>query len=254
MYPILLDWGPITLHTYGLMAALGFLAGYALTAHRAKRGGLSSALVGDALTPLVIGGIVGARIFYVVFHATEFSGAWLDTLKIWQGGLMWQGGFFGALAALAVFARQKKVPFLMLADLFAPAVALGQAVGRIGCLFAGCCYGRACARPWAITFRHPESLAPTATPLHPTQLYDMGFNLLIVGILLWSDRSNQPRPPGRLAGLYLILAGLARLTVEPFRADDRGIGVGIFSATGLMALALVVGGLILFYYRRPQHE
>lgn len=253
MFPILFEWGPLRLHTYGLMAAIGFLAGYALASWRARRAGsavLSPTLVSDALTPLVIGGIVGARIFYVVFHATEFSGAWVDTLKIWQGGLMWQGGFLGALTALAVFARKKNVPFLVLADLLAPSVALGQAVGRIGCLFAGCCYGRACDRPWAITFQHPESLAPTGTPLHPTQLYDMGLNLLIAGILLLADRPDRHRRPGRLAGLYLVLAGCARLAVEPFRADDRGIGVSLFSATGLVALGLVLSGLILFYFRR----
>lgn len=271
MYPILFHLGPITLHTYGLMAALGFLAGYALASRRAKQAGLPSSLVGDALTPLVISGIAGARFFYVVFHGSEFSGAWLDTLKIWQGGLMWQGGFLGALLALAVFARRKKVPFFVLADLFAPAVALGQAVGRIGCLFAGCCFGHGCAWPWAITFRHSESLAPVGVPLHPTQLYDAGLNLLICFILIrvpWiktlGPTSALQGPtksgetgffrPGRVAGLYLILAGLARLAVEPFRADARGAGLGLFSATGLVALGLVLAGtgLTLWTYRRAK--
>jgi phosphatidylglycerol:prolipoprotein diacylglycerol transferase len=267
MYPILLHWGPITLHTYGLLAALGFLAGYALATRRAKQAGLPSSLVGDALTPLVISGIVGARIFYVVFHGSEFAGAWLDTLKIWQGGLMWQGGFLGALTALAVFARNKKVPFWLLADLFAPAVALGQAVGRVGCLFAGCCFGHGCALPWAITFRHSESLAPLGMPLHPTQLYDAGLNLLICLVLTsvpWGKPIGSVSPPqpsqnfgenkfigsGRIAGLYLVMAGLARLAVEPFRADARGAGVGLFSATGLVAIGLVIGGMFLFFYRR----
>lgn len=271
MYPILFHWGPITLHTYGLLAALGFLAGYALASRRAKQAGLPSSLVGDALTPLVISGIVGARIFYVVFHGSEFAGAWLDTLKIWQGGLMWQGGFLGALTALAVFARNKKVPFWLLADLFAPAAALGQAVGRVGCLFAGCCFGHGCTLPWAITFRHSESLAPVGVPLHPTQLYDAGLNLLICFILLrvpWgkpigSVSANQASQKsgentfigsGRIAGLYLVMAGLARLAVEPFRADARGTGVGLFSATGLVALGLVLAGtgLTLWTYRRAK--
>ncbi|MBP9128069.1 MAG: prolipoprotein diacylglyceryl transferase [Elusimicrobia bacterium] len=271
MYPILFHLGPITLHTYGLLAALGFLAGYALATRRAKQAGLSPSLVGDALTPVVVSGILGARIFYVVFHGSEFSGAWLDTLKIWQGGLMWQGGFLGALSALVIFARRKKVPFLFLADLFAPAAALGQAVGRIGCLFAGCCFGHGCAFPWAVTFRHSESLAPLGVPLHPTQLYDAGLNLLICFVLIrvpWGKPIGSSSPPqpsqkseaikfigsGRIAGLYLILAGLARLAVEPFRADARGAGIGLFSATGLVALAIVFAGtgLTLWTYRRTK--
>lgn len=255
MHPILFHWGPFTLHTYGLFAALGFLAGYGLANATAKRRGLPPSLVGDALVPLLLGGILGARIFYVIFHGAEFSGVWLDTLKIWQGGLMWQGGFLGGIVALTIFVQRRKIPFLSLADAFAPAVALGQAVGRIGCLFAGCCYGKICDLPWAITFHNSESLAPTGQALHPTQLYDAGLDLLITAILLALSHTRWANQNGRLTALYLILAGTARLAVEPFRADARGVGLGIFSATGLIALGLIFAGLILiltFQNRKTQ--
>ncbi len=245
MHPILFRWGPITLHTYGLFAALGFLAGYGLANGMAKRRGLSPSIVGDALVPLLVGGIGGARIFYVLFHRSEFAGAGWDALKIWQGGLMWQGGFLGGVAALAIFVYRRKISFLSLADLFAPAVALGQAVGRVGCLFAGCCYGKMCDLPWAITFRNAESLAPTGQALHPTQLYDAGLNLLITAILLALSRTGWANHRGRLTALYLVLAGGARLAVEPFRADARGSGLGIFSATGLVAIGLILTGTIM---------
>lgn len=245
MYPILFRWGPFTLHTYGVFAALGFLAGYGLANTTAKQRGLPPALVGDALLPLLLGGILGARIFYVIFHSAEFAGMWLDTLKIWQGGLMWQGGFLGGVTALALFVGRRKITFLSLADTFAPAVALGQAVGRVGCLFAGCCYGKTCDLPWAITFHNAESLAPTGQALHPTQLYDAGLDLLITAILLALSRTRWANPHGRLTALYLILAGIARLAVEPFRADARGTGLGIFSATGLVAIGLTLTGTIM---------
>jgi phosphatidylglycerol:prolipoprotein diacylglycerol transferase len=254
MYPILFAWGPFTLHTYGLFAAMGFLGGYALANALAKRRGLPPAITGDALLPLLIGGIGGARLFYVVFHAAEFSGQWMDTLKIWQGGLMWQGSFLGGAGALALFARRRKVPFLLLADLFAPAAALGQAVGRLGCLFAGCCFGRVCDRAWAITFHHPESLAPTGQALHPTQLYDAGLNILICGLLIVMSRTAWSDKNGRTTGLYLLLAGAARLAVEPFRADARGTGIGIFTATGLLALGLMIAGTGTIFVLRSRRS
>lgn len=249
MHPILFRWGPFALHTYGLFAALGFLAGYGLATHIARKKGFSPALIGDALVPLLIGGILGARIFYVIFHWAEFTGLWLDTVKIWQGGLMWQGGFLGGVLALAIFVRRRKIPFLVLSDIFAPAVALGQAVGRVGCLFAGCCYGKACALPWAITFSNPESLAPTGQALHPTQLYDAGLDLIITAILLTiqAGKVRERVRPGQISALYLILAGCARLAVEPFRADARGTGWGLFSATGLVAIGILMAGTVLFF-------
>lgn len=165
---------------------------------------------------------------------------------------MWQGDFLGGTLALALFVRQRKIPFLSLADIFAPAAAIGQAVGRIGCLFAGCCYGRACDLPWAITFHNAESLAPTGQALHATQLYDAGLDLLITAILLAAFRTRWSNKNGRLTGLYLIFAGAARLAVEPFRADARGTGWWIFSATGLVAIGLVLTGtgLMLALRRR----
>ncbi|MBL8022869.1 MAG: prolipoprotein diacylglyceryl transferase [Elusimicrobia bacterium] len=254
MYPVLFHWGPFSLHTYGLFAAFGFLAGYGIASAMARRREISPAVVGDALFPLLLGGLLGARLFYVLFHGAEFSGQWLDTLKIWQGGLMWQGGFLGALVAFALFLRRRRLPFLPMTDIFAPAVAVGQALGRIGCLFAGCCFGRTCDLPWAITFHHAESLAPTGQPLHPTQLYDAGLNLLLAAFLLILSKSPWSSRAGRLTGVYLLLAGAARLGVEYFRADARGTGLGIFSATGLVAIGLTIAGSLLLISLRTRQK
>jgi phosphatidylglycerol:prolipoprotein diacylglycerol transferase len=218
----------------------------------ARKRGVSPTLVGDALVPLLLGGIIGARLFYGIFHSSEFAGQWFDLFKIWQGGLMWQGGFLGGALSLTLFVRKRKIPFLNLSDIFAPGVALGQAVGRVGCLFAGCCYGRVCDWPWAITFHNAESLAPTGLPLHPTQLYDAGLDLLITFILTTLFRTIWARRPGRVTALYLVLAGAARLTVESFRADARGTGLGIFSATGLVALGIILAGSIMIFALRDR--
>ncbi|MBK8575536.1 MAG: prolipoprotein diacylglyceryl transferase [Elusimicrobia bacterium] len=115
-------------------------------------------------------------------------------------------------------------------------------MGRIGCLFAGCCFGKTCDLPWAITFHNAESLAPTGQALHPTQLYDAGLNLVITALLLRLSKTGWAKQSGQTTGLYLLLAGLARLAVEPFRADARGTGLGIFSATGLVAIGLIIAG------------
>lgn len=243
MYPILFRVGDFVLHTYGLFVAVGFLAGLAVAAAAAKRAGFSKDLVNDAGLPLLAGGLAGARLFYVLFHAGEFAGAPGDVFKVWRGGLMWQGGLLGGVVAGILYFRRKKVPWGTAADVFAPGVALGQAFGRIGCFFAGCCYGAACRWPWAVTFRAPDSLAPQGVPLHPTQLYDAVSNVIIAGLLwAWGRRSGFSAGRGRLAFAYLALASAARLMMEAFRDDARGV-LGSWTATTVMATALLVAGV-----------
>lgn len=243
MHPILFRWGDLALHTYGAFAAIGFLAGLGLAGRQGRRAGLGGSAVGDAGAALLLGGLLGARLFYVLFHLSEFQEA-MEVVKIWRGGLMWQGGLLGGTLAGVLHFRRRGISLAMAADVLAPGIALGQAFGRVGCFFAGCCHGAACAKPWAVTFRSPESLAPIGVPLHPTQLYDAGFNVLIAFLLVWiSDRPAFRAGRGRVAWLYLTLASAARLAVEPFRADARGAGIGDWSATALIAAGFFAVGL-----------
>lgn len=242
MFPVLFRVGGFALHTYGLFVAVGFLAGLAAAGAAAKRAGCSKDLVNDAGLPLLAGGLLGARLFYVLFHAGEFAGAPADIFKVWRGGLMWQGGLLGGVLAGILYFRRKKVPLGTAADVFAPGLALGQAFGRIGCFFAGCCYGATCRWPWAVTFRAPDSLAPRGVPLHPTQLYDALSNFLIAGLLwTWGRKSEFSSGRGRLAFAYLALASAARLGMEAFRDDARGV-LGPWTATTVLAAALLIAG------------
>ncbi len=252
MFPVLFHWKFLTLHTYGLFAALAFLSGSFFTGRWGRRWGVDPAAVSDATVAMLLGGLAGARLLYVGVHFSEFAAAPLDVFKIWRGGLMWHGCLLGGGAAGFFQARRKGWGIGLFADVFAPAVALAQAVGRTGCFFAGCCYGRACGRPWAVTFRNPDGLAPTGLPLHPTQLYDAGLNGLIFGALIFLAGHPRFRPgSGRSAALYLALAALARLAVEPFRGDDRGILFGAVSATQVIAAGFAVGALWFLAARRP---
>lgn len=242
MHPVLARFGDFALHTYGLFAAIGFIAGLALAAAGGPRAGVPKTVVQDAGAPLLLGGLLGARLFYVFFHAGEFAGAPLEVLRVWRGGLMWQGGLLGGVLAGVVYFRRKKIPLGAAADLLAPGVALGQAFGRIGCFFAGCCYGAVCRWPWAVTFHAPDSLAPRGVPLHPTQLYDAAANFFIAAALwFWGRRPGFAGGRGRLAFGYLALASAARLGMEAFRDDARGL-LGPFNATTVLAVVLLLLG------------
>jgi len=151
---------------------------------------------------ILLSSLVGARLLYVIQNFSLFSDHPLDMFKIWNGGLVFYGGFILALVAAMVYVKYKKFDLWPTADLLAPAIALGHAVGRLGCLFAGCCYGKTCDLPWAITFSDPESLAPLGIPLHPTQLYAVFSNLIIFGLLLAMDKKSAFA--GRLFWLYIL--------------------------------------------------
>ncbi len=241
MWPILLKVGPVTLHTYGLLVALGFFAGYAWLLKQSRRNGLSAEIATDLVWVLLLSGILGARLLYVLFHWRYYLDAPLDILKLWQGGLVWSGGLLCAMAAGALWLKRRNMSLLLAADLAAPAAALGHAVGRLGCFAAGCCYGRPSDLPWAVTFRHPETLAPANTPLHPSQLYESGLNLLLFAVL--ASAGGKPALAlgrGRLAVLYLALYGVLRFLVELFRGDDRGPVFASLTSTQWVAVACVL--------------
>jgi phosphatidylglycerol:prolipoprotein diacylglycerol transferase len=135
------------------------------------------------------------------------------------------------------------------ADLFAPGIALGHVIGRFGCLLAGCCYGRPTSMPWAVTFTDPVAAAnvgtPLGIPLHPTQLYDAGAELLILVVLLATERKGRPFP-GRTFWLYILLYGISRFIIEFFRGDDRGMILGVSTSqfVSLVAIPLAVAVLL----------
>ncbi|WDP88762.1 MAG: prolipoprotein diacylglyceryl transferase [Desulfobacter sp.] len=220
MYPILLEIGSLKLYTYGLFLALGFMTAIWFTKRNARFYGISHQTVSDLFFAILVSAIVGARLLYVGINFKDYQNNFLEMFKIWNGGLVFFGGFIASVAAAVIFCRIRKLEVWKTADVLAPGLALGHAVGRFGCFFAGCCYGRACDLPIAVTFSHPESLAPLHTALHPTQLYMVGTNFVLFLILLAIQR--RKRFTGMVFLSYVMLYSLFRAVVEFFRGDFRG--------------------------------
>ena len=235
MHPILCQIGPLTIYSYGVMLAAAALVCAFLLSRGAVKAGIRRETVYDLVFWVVLGGIIGARIFYIVISWGYFADNPLEMLMINRGGLAWQGGFAGGLLAGLWFARSRKLPLPKLLDLSAPYIALGQSIGRMGCFFNGCCYGK----PWAfgLFFQGHE------TPLHPTQLYETAGLFFIFTVLKIAQR--HPHPPGMVFVFYLWLAAIERFTVEFFRADHDTLWLGL-SLFQYIALAIFIAGIAVF--------
>lgn len=253
MFPDLFSIGPLTVHTYGLFVALGFAAGIAVTVKLGKDRNIPAQQVMDMAFVMIFWAIVGSRLLYVFMNVSYFRDHPLDALKIWQGGLVFSGGVLAAAPAIAWYLRRRPLSFWAAGDLWAPALSLGQAVGRIGCFMAGCCYGKPTELPWGAVFTHPHSLAPPGVALHPTQLYSAlaGFAIFAVLLFLYNRRRFQ----GQVFVWYLILHSNARLLMERFRADDRGFIPGTeMTLTQLVAFFILVAAIVALFLLKPGRD
>ena len=199
MHPVLISIGPLKVYAFGFMLALSFLFAIVISTRRAKKFGLDPQHLLDLSVYVIVAGVLGARLLYVVFHLNEYESI-LDVFALWQGGATLYGGILLAIFASVWFARRKKINFLLLVDVIAPSLALGIMLTRVGCFMSGCCYGEATDLPWGVTFP-PESaagyycqqLAATAghpVSLHPTQLYASLYALAILVFLLVRRKKN----------------------------------------------------------------
>jgi phosphatidylglycerol---prolipoprotein diacylglyceryl transferase len=250
MHPDLFSIGPLTVHTYGLFVALGFASAIALTIKLGKDEGVPPQKVMDIAFVGIVWAIVGSRFFYVLLNPQYYIRNPLDIFKLWQGGLVFSGGLVVAVPALIWYLRRRGMPVTATADLMAPGLALGQGIGRIGCFFAGCCYGRPSDMPWSVVFTNPESLAPLHTPIHPTQLYAAGGGLLLFAVLL-VIRSKKTFN-GQVFVWYMILHSILRLIEEKFRGDFRGLVPGTdMTVTQLLTLVVLTGSVVALYLLKP---
>jgi len=238
MHPILLKIGPLTVYSYGVMVALGFgLAAY-LAARRAASFGMRSEDVLDLVIYLVIGGIAGARLLYVALNAGYFARHPGEVCSITQGGLAFHGGLAADIAVAVFYARARKIPFWNIADLLAPYLALGQAIGRIGCFLNGCCYGIEARRlPWGVAF--PGS----GVPRHPTQLY-ASFILLLLFLVL-RERQDRRRFGGEVFIAYCGLYAFQRFFVEFLRGDTPRILFGM-NLPQVLSLGMFAVSVLLY--------
>ncbi len=254
MHPDLFTIGPVTLHTYGLFVAMGFFVGLWITTRLGKKEGITAQQVMDMGFVIIVSAIIGSRALYVLMNAHYFTRAPLDMLKIWEGGLVFSGGIIGVVLTMLWYIKRHGLALGKIADLWAPGMAIGQAIGRIGCFMAGCCYGRPTDVPWAVTFTNPKCLAPLHEPLHPTQLYASisGFIIFLVVYLLYRKRKYE----GQVFLWVLIMHSTARLAMERFRGDNRGLFLGSnVTMTQLVAiLILVISVGILFVVKTRRKE
>ncbi len=234
MHPVLLQIGSLKIYSYGVFVAIGFLAALWVSGREIARQGLDREKFLDMGFWVVLSAIAGARIFHVLVYWREYAEAPGEILKLWNGGLVFYGGFLAAVAVCVVFLRRNRMPFLTVADASSLGIVLGLAFGRLGCTAAGCCYGKPTTLPWAITFTDPGCLAPLDVPLHPTQIYESMGSFAIFGFL-YATR-DRFRTPGMRFWTMLILYGAARAFFEIFRDDPRGF-VGPFSESQVVSAA-----------------
>lgn len=252
MHPIAFHFGQYAVHWYGVMMALAFVAGLWTASRRGLRGGFAPEKILDLGPWLIIGGLVGARAFYV---ATYWQEAFADKpvseiFMIQHGGLVFYGGFIGASVACVAYARLKRLPLWKLADVLAPSIALGYVFGRFGCFLNGCCYGRVCTLPWAIHFSTDHETYGLS--LHPTQIYDALLSLGLYALLAnWYRRKKFD---GQVLSIYLICYAFTRSLVEYFRGDysARHIHAGLTPAHWISILILTTGLALYGLLRRSQ--
>ncbi len=247
MHPILFQVGPLKIFSYGFFVACGFFLALRLVVSQTERNGIDKKIVYDLGFYILLSGILGSRFFYIILNLNEYLAHPLSILYFWEGGLFFHGGLIVALIAAIIFVKRKKLNLGKIADIFAPGLALGYVFGRIGCFFAGCCYGKETNLPWAVTFHHLQSLAPTNISLHPTQLYSAGTNAILF-LYLWR-RKNKPHYSGELFWQYLLGYSGTRLIIEFFRADERGIIFGL-PFTQVLSLGIFLVAIFIQWRKR----
>jgi phosphatidylglycerol:prolipoprotein diacylglycerol transferase len=230
MHPLICKIGPFPIYSFGVAMAVAVILCAYLLAAEAKRKGIDVDVIFDLVFWVVVSGIIGARIFFIVLNVEYFWEYPAEIFQVQNGGIAWQGGLIGGIVAGLIFIRKKKSPLWPTLDMAAPYLALGQAVGRVGCFFNGCCYGK--EFEWGIYFPVHDAT------LHPAQLYDsLGLVLIFVILRILQDKWNKP---GQIFISYLVLASTLRFCVEFVRADHQTLilGLSIFQVVTILVVSV----------------
>lgn len=244
----LLTIGPFTLYGYGLMIAIGAISAYLVTEYRAKKKGMQYELIFSLFWWCLIGGIIGAKVLYIITQLKEIIADPAILLKVSEGFVVY-GGIIGGIFSGFLFCKLKKLNFLQYFDLVMPSIALAQGFGRMGCILAGCCYGHETESSFGITF-HESSYAPNNVSLIPTQPISSALNFLnFIALVLIS---RKVKVDGQVAGFYLIFYSAGRFIIEFFRGDlERGT-IGALSTSQFIAIFLFLIGLAIVIIRGLQ--
>ena len=256
--PQIFGIGPLTIYTYGVLLAAAYLLGLQFALVRARKAGLDPGRMLDLGVYLVISALIGAKLLLLLINFDYFRGNPREILILARSGGVFYGGLIAATLVAFWYVRRHKLPLWTTCDMFAPGIALGHVIGRLGCLMAGCCYGLPTSVPWAVTFTDPFAEAnvgtPLNVPLHPTQLYEAGAELLILVVLLATERKARPFP-GRTFWSYMFLYAVSRFIIEFYRGDERGLIMG-FSTSQFISLILGPLSLVMLFVlgRRARPE
>jgi phosphatidylglycerol---prolipoprotein diacylglyceryl transferase len=245
VHKVAVQIGDLTIYWYGVLVATGFLVGLWTATRRGSRDGIPGERIADLGLWIMVGAIVGARLFFVIaYWRDDFAHKpFWEVFMIRKGGLVFYGGLVGASLACIFQVRAKRLPLWKIADALAPSIALGYVFGRLGCLMNGCCYGKACALPWAVHFPNDHESFPQG--VHPTQIYESLMNLALYGALAWLYRHKKF--DGQVFAAYLLGYAVLRSIGESFRGDYavRYLG-GWATPAQIFGVLVLAAGLILW--------
>jgi phosphatidylglycerol:prolipoprotein diacylglycerol transferase len=235
------------IYWYGVLAAVAFVLGFGTAARRAPRAGISGDEIFNLAPWIIVGTVIGARALYVVsYWDKEFAGQPLAKIFNMRSGLVFYGGLIGASLAVIVYCVRRKLKLWTIADIFAPSVALGHGIGRIGCFMTGCCWGKTCDLPWAVHF--PKEHWTAGAPVHPTQLYEAALNIAFYALLAWLFQRRKF--DGQVFALYMIGYSMIRAFVEAFRGDYAGQFTSALTPGQWVSIFIFAAGLALWAVRR----
>jgi phosphatidylglycerol:prolipoprotein diacylglycerol transferase len=247
MYPILFEIRGFPVYTYGVLLAAAYLLGLQFALVRARSRGLDPNRVMDLGIWIIISALAGAKLLLLIIDFDTFGRSPAQLLTLLRSAGVFYGGLITAVVVALWYLRRHRMPMWTVTDVFAPGIALGHVIGRFGCFFAGCCFGRPANVPWAVTFTSEYAAQNVGTrlnlPLHPTQLYEAGAEALILAILLVTERKWHPFP-GRTFWGYMLLYGISRFIIELYRGDTRGM-VGTFSTSQFLSLIIVPLSIVM---------
>ena len=251
MFPDLVRIGDFTIHTYGVMVAIGMLASFFTALYFAKREGIKKEHVENLFFYTIVGGFVGARIAYIIEHKEQFK-SFMDYIAFWKGGIDWFGAFIGGAVVLLFLLKKYRYPVLKIGDVAGISIIIGHAFGRIGCTCAGCCYGKpvpedSIFKDIAIVFpHHHDTAAPSGIPLYPTQPAEALGNFLIFGILFLLYKKKKF--DGEIFASYLVLYGFERFLLEFWRGVTPPIPIIGLTWNQIVTLFMVIVGVGIFIY------
>jgi phosphatidylglycerol:prolipoprotein diacylglycerol transferase len=255
VFPRLFHIGNFNMPTYGLLVSLGVLLGLWISVRNSQKQGIDPDKAWNLGIIVVMCGIVGAKVLYIIVDWSDYAAhpGEIFSLNTLQAGGVFSGGLIGAFAAAAWYIRRHRMPALATCDAFAPGLAIGHAIGRVGCFAAGCCFGKPTDHFWGVTFTNPIAHELVGTPigeaLQPTQLFESAVELLNFFILAWMLK--RKKFDGQVIGTYFFLYGVARFFLEYLRGDPgRGeVFGGIITGTQLVALCLIAAGGLIWWLR-----